>query len=272
MAPPSTTWTPLAPPFGSTSTVTSVSTSPVTGPTFITDSFSGEAAATLLSAHVGELGATWAKHPFVTGNVRISSGGSIYHAQGIDGSFYYASGVSGADYRVGATVHRLSTHPTGIADVLARCSTTTDTRYGARYSSITPGPGWSLYKVVSGTAAALGVASGETIAVGSSRSVILEVSGTSVRLYVDGVERVGATDASIALAGRAGVSLATVVGAQANGDNGLMLDNFFAKDLDSVSTTTTVTVTPGSSWGALSGANTPWANTSGASTAWVPLT
>lgn len=269
---PTTSWGPLTQP-ASASTLTSVTTQQIIGPTYIRDTFSGEAAGTNLSAHVGEQGATWAKNAFVSGDVRISSGRSIYHATGIDGSFYYASGASGADYRVSAKLDRLSTHPTGIADVLARCSATTDTRYGARYSSITPGPGWSLYRVVRGTAAAIGVASGETIPVGESRVMTLEVSGTSITLYVDGVSRISATDSAITLAGFAGVSLATVVGAQSNGANGLQLSNFSVKNVDSISTTTTVTVTvtPVPSWGARSAATAAWGTASRASTAWSRL-
>lgn len=259
--PPTTTWSTLTQPL-------SASTSTVAGVAFVRDTFSGEAAGTNLNAHTGELGATWAKNPFVNGDIRISSAARIYHATGIDGSFYNASGTTGADYRVIATLHRLSTLPTGIADVLARVSATTDTRYGARYSAVTPGPGWSLYKVVRGTAAGLGVASGETLAVGDSRQVVLEVSGTSVRLYVDGVERVGATDSAITLAGRAGVSLATVVGAQGADATGLQFDNLTAESLPSI--VTTFALTP--AWTARLGASTAWATTSGASTAWSALT
>ena len=245
------------------------------GPTFITDSFT-DVSGTNLSAHVGELGATWAKNVAgSTGDVKISSGGSIYHAVGINGSFYYASGASGADYQVIATVAQLSAAPTGIADVLARCSTVADTRYGARYSSVAP-TGWSLYKTVNGVAAALGAAFNETIAVGSMRSVILEVSGTSITLYVDGTSRISVADSAIALAGRAGISIATVAGAKADGTNGLALDSFTVKDLDSTSTATVVTITTtvtttltsipawvtpsaaSSSWNAPSGASTPW--------------
>lgn len=259
MPAPVTTWSAITAP-------ASASTTTAPGMTFVRDTFTGEAQNTLLSAHVGEVGAAWTQHSFVTGLAVLTSGERVRHSAGINGTLYYASGLpSSADYRVIASFTRLSTLPTGIVDVLARVSTTTDTRYGARYSDVTPGPGWSLYKVVKGVGAGIGVGSGETLSNGDVRQVILEVSGTSITLFVDGVSRISVADSSITLAGRAGISIATVAGAQSADATGLQLDNLTAETLPSIVTS----ATPIPVWTARSGASTGWGTRSGASTQWT---
>jgi hypothetical protein len=68
---------------------------------------------------------------------------------------------------------------------------------------------------------------GQGVATGSSYRVALDMSGSTIRLLVDGTQRISATDSTLTAAGRAGVALGSP------GDNavqsdaiGLHLDNF----------------------------------------------
>jgi hypothetical protein len=109
------------------------------------------------------------------------------------------------------------------AAVIGRASTSSNTYYRAGYFG--PGTDWELYKVVNGTSTLLGTYD-QTLSAGATYTVKLDMQGSTIRLLVNGVERISVTDASITAAGRGGVRLG-YLGATSVPSNtsGLHLDN-----------------------------------------------
>jgi hypothetical protein len=174
----------------------------------------------LLSAHTADDGSTWTSHPSSTGTVQISNQNRI-HNSGVTVGVYYSSGVPvSADYSVACTLH--AKDATGITGVLGRMDTSATTFYAARYSYSTVK--WELYKFVAGTATLLGDFA-QTISIGVDYALRLEMRGTSIKLFVDGAERVAATDSAITAVGRPGVRFLSATGTDTTG---LHLDNFHA--------------------------------------------
>ncbi len=202
------------------------------------DSFTSGAAATLLSARAGETSATWA--PLGSNNATVETftpdqnfGGNsffqgIRHSNGAGTGTYYASATpTSANYRVEADL-TVKTLQTGDAvGVVGRLSTN-GTFYGAQYN--VPTGAWQLYKSVNGTITLIGTPSAETLTpTGSTssngqRHLALDLNGTTIRLLVDGVVKVTATDSSITAAGRGGVRF--VATSTSSTTTGLHLDNF----------------------------------------------
>ena len=256
-----------------------MSTSTAAGEAFVRDNFSGVAAGSNLSNSIGEVGSGWTKYlvqnddipTSINDNALISSEGRVYHGVGIEGAYYHALDVPpSADYRILGNITRMSTQPFGVLDLLARIdSSTSDTRYGARYS-LHNTKQWELYKVVNKVGAGLGTPYVDEISVGATRAVRFDIEGSAMTLYIDGVARINATDSSITLAGRAGISIATfdIATARSTDTLGLHLDNFIVETLSSITTA----VSPIPAWTARSGASSTWALGSAASTLWSTLT
>jgi hypothetical protein len=125
---------------------------------------------------------------------------------GTDFAMYYASGVpSSADYAVEGDVHVKSILAADAVGIIGRSSTSADTYYLARH--VTSGTDrWELAKSVSGTITSLGTYD-QTLSAGSTSTLRLEMQGSTIRLLVNGVQRVSVTDTSIAAAGRGGTRL-----------------------------------------------------------------
>lgn len=85
---------------------------------------------------------------------------------------------------------------------------------------------WRLYKVVSGSYTSLGSYT-ENIGT-ATKTLKLEMNGTAIKVYVDGVQRISVTDSSITANGRAGVVLGA---AAAPASNCVYVDNFVAATL-----------------------------------------
>ena len=78
--------------------------------------------------------------------------------------------------------------------VIGRAGTSSETYYLARYSATSAR--WELWKLVNSSSTTLGTYS-QTLTAGSTYRVRLEMSGTTIRLYVDGVQQISVTDSSI---------------------------------------------------------------------------
>lgn len=169
---------------------------------FLTDTFT-DVDAKLLTAHTGELGATWTDQP--GGG---ASGGNIQANRWYPASslrILYASGVPGsADYDVEGVIFCVTeTAVNAHVGVCGRMDTAADTGYSALYVQ---GAGWQLYRRVAGVQAQLGSTYVAAMTPGTSQGIRLVMRGNQISLYVDGVLRVGpVTDANITAAGRAGV-------------------------------------------------------------------
>ncbi len=173
-----------------------------------------------LQNHTGENGLTWTKHansapsiPFTNAN-RLRAGGT--------GFAYCSIILASADYKVTGKIYAASTATTTMG-VIGRVATDATTFYAALYDRAIAG--WQLAKFVSGTQTNLGSYS-QAMAAGAGADVTLWMEGSTIKLLVNGVERVSTTDASITAAGRAGVRCS------GSGSNtaGMQLDSFTLED------------------------------------------
>jgi hypothetical protein len=159
---------------------------------------------TNLVDHTGEMGSAtqWTMHPSSgagnEGGCKISSG-RIYGA--INGWMGLLSWrPPKPDYRVFGVFYVASV--VNNASITARHDETANTFYDLVFDQTTAG--WLLRKRVAGTFTTLDTRVTSMVA-GSVKLAWLEVSGSSIRGFVEGVEVVRATDSAITGAGRAGV-------------------------------------------------------------------
>lgn len=194
------------------------------------DSLSGTAGA-LLSSRAGETGATWTQ---IVGNPASSAVfatntnvNTVRHTTG-GIAYYYTSGVpASADYRVEADVvvkSLLAGEQVGVVGRVNTAASGDGTFYTARYNVATSQ--WMLVAYVNGAQTVLGTSYGQTLTVGQAYRVALDMNGTTVRLLVDGVQRVTATTSLVAGPGRGGVRLANTNSGAASDSTGLHLRHF----------------------------------------------
>ena len=192
------------------------------------DSFTG-AAGTLLSAHTPETGTSWTRwvNDTITGYL---TGANRIRKDNVTGGvgYYTATVPASANYKVEADVVVQSLTTGDHIGVIGRwditATTGSGTFYLARYE--TSSSSWQLLKSVNGTATSLG-SFAQTLSVGGTYRLGLDMSGTTIRLLVDGVSRISATDSAVTAAGRAGVRLGAGSDSAPEGEStGLQLDNF----------------------------------------------
>lgn len=168
--------------------------------TFVLDTFTGPDG-TVLSAHVGEVGATWAKHPSYGADTMELESNKVRVSGSTAPTLYYASGVPpSAEYAVQGTVSEL-TDENGTMGVAGRISLAANTLYTARYESNLER--WELYKFVAGAATLLGNYVGDDPGTGP-KVVRLVLRDALKEVYVEGVQRITSTDNVITAAGLAG--------------------------------------------------------------------
>ena len=180
----------------------------------VTDTFTGTNGA-LLESHTGEVGATWNWHPNYPADLKLQNN----KVWGPEWGLYFASGVPATnEYDVTADLTVMSN--AGAIGVTGRTSTSVnDDLYMARYNA--GSARWELVKC-SGTCTNLGFFY-QTLAIGSTYAVKLEIRNATKKLYVDGVERVSSTDNTITQVGRAGIRSGPGV---TTASTGYHLDNF----------------------------------------------
>lgn len=185
----------------------------------VTETFTGTDG-TALEDHVGEVGATWTWHPNYPAYVRLQSG----RGWGPEWGLYFASGIPAtAEYDVTADIHVKSN--TGAMGIVARASTSgTDNLYMARYNAATTR--WELVKC-SGSCTVLASYS-QTLTVGTTYALKLEVRNGTKKLFVNGVERASSTDNTITQVGRAGIR--TGPGTGPTSTAGYHIDNFVVEN------------------------------------------
>lgn len=189
------------------------------GTVFVRDTMTG-ADATLLTAHTGELGATWTIAPTSTQTMQLISNrvrGSASSA------LFYASGVPPtANYEISADVTVITNNASGAFGVMGRIDTAVDTKYTFRYTS--SNNLWELSRSVNGVGFSFGTTGAFPLVSGTHRFT-LRMAGDQISGIMDGAVVLGpVTDANITLAGRAGIYTAG-----AGGDAvGFHLDNYVA--------------------------------------------
>lgn len=195
------------------------------------DSFTDTAGTELKALHTGELGATWARPGSFSDpwgdNPIISNANRARKASGDTWGVVYSSGVpASANYSVQADVYVASSLTGDVDGVMGRLSTSTVTGYAAVYS--VPLGQWALYKLSSGTKTLIGTPYSQTLAASSTYRLALDMNGTTIRLLVDGVQRISVVDSTISATGTGGVTLG-FQGASATSTTdtaGMHLDNY----------------------------------------------
>lgn len=194
------------------------------GPTvFASDAFT-DTNGTTLQSHTPTGGGTWTKHPAATSDASIHNNMVHNDNSGNAGLYYHSGTPAAADYDVEADVVMKSDNNVSTAGVCGRVHATNQDLYMARYT--TNGNNWQLFKAVGGTFTQLGSNFGQTLTVDQAYRVKLEMRGTAIKLYVDGVERASATDSAVTATGKAGLRVQQA----ATSAVGLQLDNFAATD------------------------------------------
>ena len=201
--------------------------------TFLNDTFTG-AAGTELSAHTGESGATWAEASYANTGEAVLTDANRLRANTDNGDLYYASGVpASADYEVEADLYVLSLID-GQVGVHGRVSTAQQTYYRAVYKR--EDGQWQLFKAVNGTFTLLGSYT-QALSTATSYNLRLRMVGTSIKVFIDDVERISVTDSAVSAAGRAGI----ITYRTATNSTGIHISNVSATDLVT-SPETTVTL------------------------------
>src|SRR6516225_237587 len=161
---------------------------------FVSDTFA-DANGTLLTAHTGQTGATWAFNPNWSGNFTIESNQAFVISNAV--AVLYASGVpSSADYDVQATFNFVS--PVGFCGIMGRLSATANNWYWVYYD----GTGWFLDRGGNNTIGS----HPQQVAVGSTHVVKLSMRGSTITVFVDGIQIIQVTDTGNPSAGHAGVA------------------------------------------------------------------
>jgi hypothetical protein len=200
---------------------------------------------TNLTAHTGELNATWTQTVLSEQNGVVSNENRA-RKNGNGVAVYISPALSTPDYAVEADVHAKTLINNDAIGILGRYDNSvtsgTGTWYLARYlySTTAGNSQWQLYKDVNGTQTQLGTYA-QTITTGTNYRVRLQMVGTSITLWVNGVQRVSATDNAVTAAGYPGVRLGSPGSAVVvNDTTGLHLDNYEVYDIggtrDSVGT------------------------------------
>jgi hypothetical protein len=193
---------------------------------FASDTFTGTDS-TDLTAHTGEVGATWAKVTGVTGVFKLTSN----RVKGDSGgrSLYYASGTpASAEYDVEADLYQIS----GVdeAGLCGRMETGAATYYRVNWVNNQ----WQLWKVVTGTETSLGTYT-DSLSNGNTYHVKLEIRDATKKVFIDSVERISSANNDITAAGKAGITSNN--SDWGFGTTGRPWDTFVATDLSGGSAT-----------------------------------
>lgn len=191
------------------------------------DSLTGPASSTL-QTHVGEIGASWTKNTAMsTSDAVLTPAGRIRKAGTSTRAIYYTSAVStSADYIVEADVYVASVLPDDAVGVIGRVDTgiSNGTYYAASYDKVAGA--WVLYSMVAGTKTVLGQST-QALTAGSTYRLTLDMTGTTIRLLVNGTQQVSVVNGAITSTGRGGVALGTGSTSTTDTDStGMHLDNF----------------------------------------------
>ena len=190
------------------------------------DSMTGTAGATLQSRN-GETAAAWTKYAVSDSDAVLTPAGRVRKTGTSMGAVYFASAVpSSANYTVEADVYVASNLANDVAGVLGRVDAPNGNGYYVRYEQ--DNQRWVLYRVVNTNLTMLGQSGIQALTAGTTYRLALDLTGTSIRALVDGVQVISATDGAITAVGRAGIalgfddsSLTTVTDS-----TGMQLDNF----------------------------------------------
>ena len=181
----------------------------------VSDTFTGTNG-TLLENHVGETGAAWTFHPNYPADLTLLNG----RVWGPEWGLYFPSGTPPTnEYDVSVDVTVMSN--AGAIGVVGRSLTSgADSLYMARYNAATAQ--WELVKCISTGCSNLATFP-QTLALGATYNLKLEIRNAAKKLYVDGVVRASSTDNAITQVGKPGIRSGPGV---TTSTTGYHLDNF----------------------------------------------
>lgn len=185
------------------------------GGLFLSDSFTG-AAGTDLTAHPGELGATWSRHAArPNGQIVLTAQNRARHANAIEAVYVAAGAPPAAEYDVVGNLYVAATAPiNGMALLLARLDTTTAAWYGVGYD-VALGR-WVILRQTGTGVVTLATASA-SLTVGRTYEVTAQIRTGAKTLLVDGTSVCTTADNVQTIAGRAGLLLSGDTATDATG-------------------------------------------------------
>jgi hypothetical protein len=169
-----------------------------------------------------------------------TNGSAVYPTAFGNSAYRYAATPPAADYSVSLDVVLQSGTGPVLGGPIGRASSSAATFYHAQYN-VSAGA-WRLWKSVAGTFTQLGSDVSQSLTTGTPYRCKLEMIGTAIKLYVDGVQKISVTDSSISAAGYPGLRMGQSAGS-VGGTTGLQLDNFSADPIAASSTDATIAVT-----------------------------
>ena len=190
--------------------------------TFGQDDFTGNNTDPLAD-RVASGGGTWIEHTSYSVGDTLITDGNRARCTVSPTCFYHSGTPASADYDVSVGVVMLSDNDSSQVTAAGRIDTAANTMYVGGYT--TSGNIWFINKFNAGTVATIGTAAAN-LTVGQEYTAKLEMRGTALKLYVDGVETVSGTDGTITAAGKAGFRMQGASGTT----TGLHMDNFLAQD------------------------------------------
>lgn len=191
---------------------------------FASDAFAG-AAAQELSVYSG----SWSKQSGFTADFSIGVGGQYaccFNAAAT-ACYQHSASPAGADYSVQADITRLAVSASfkpsmGVCGRMASGAATFYWTYHVDASNQT-----RLYKTVAAATTLLGTYA-NTLTTGVAQVHELRMTGTTIEVYIDSVQRISVTDSSITAAGKAGL-IGTIMRETSVQDVG-SIDNWSATD------------------------------------------
>lgn len=188
-------------------------------PPFPSDTFTDTDAKTL-ETHVASDGGTWTKSSGSGAGSATIDANRVHNTNDATLHIYRHSYVPPiTDYRVEVDLVMLSDNDLSYAGIGARISSTANTLYSFVYRC--DANLWRLEAIVNGASTAIIGSVGQVLTVGQTYRIALDVRGSTVTAFVDGVQIASGTDTAIPAAGFAGIRLfnAAAAGVGAHLDN-----------------------------------------------------
>jgi|SRR5687768_3364954 len=189
---------------------------------FASDSFTGTSGTTLQT-----YSANWVEHTLGGGGDMLITANRLQQRVTGEGLYYHTTSPSSADYSVSADLYTMSLSPAfNYTAIIGRVNTAALTYYSVRYGTSI---GWQLTKIVAGTGTILGSNTLPAPGVGGSINVKLDMSGSVIKMLLNGSVLLEATDTSITSAGKTGLRVFN--NNVPTSSEGLHFDNFSADEV-----------------------------------------
>lgn len=178
-----------------------VTSTPSSSTVVVNDTFTG-ADATAITAHTPDTGTSWGVTQNNTTTATIQ-GNQLQPGSGAgQSSAIAAPAPSSADHSAAVDVVVKSTAGRGGGPIIRATDPPTETYYWARWNL--GSAAWQLFKVVAGTATQLGSNAADTPSAAQVKRAKLTAVGSTITLYVDGVQTIQVTDTAITANGKCG--------------------------------------------------------------------